>query len=140
MKKHAKIEKGVSNVFLDLGFPPDEAHNLLIRSDLAIEIKRFVQKSGLTQKRSGEAARPDPAASQRPPARQDCQVQPRRARQYPCASRAAGSPEGRRRPWAAPWKHFPRAHLSARAGSPGGAGNSGVSEAGRCLLQKRSGR
>ncbi|MEK6815879.1 MAG: helix-turn-helix transcriptional regulator [Nitrospirota bacterium] len=54
MKKHAKIEKGSGNVFLDLGFPPDEAHNLLIRSDLMIEIKRFVQKSGLTQKEAAK--------------------------------------------------------------------------------------
>ena len=54
VKKHAKIEKGSGNVFLDLGFPPDEAHNLLIRSDLMIEIKRFVQKSGLTQKEAAK--------------------------------------------------------------------------------------
>jgi predicted XRE-type DNA-binding protein len=54
VKKHARIEKGSGNVFLDLGFPPEEAHNLLIRSDLMIEIKRFVQKSGLTQKEAAK--------------------------------------------------------------------------------------
>lgn len=38
------------NVFLDIGFPPEEAVNLLIRTDLMIEIERIIQKRGLKQK------------------------------------------------------------------------------------------
>ena len=45
-----KIERGSGNVFLDVGFPPDEAHNLQLRSDLMSRIERFVGSSGLTQK------------------------------------------------------------------------------------------
>ncbi len=49
MKKRIKVEKGSGNVFLDVGFPPGEAHNLLLRADLTIRIERFVKQSGLTQ-------------------------------------------------------------------------------------------
>ena len=49
MTKRIKVEKGSGNVFLDIGFPPGEAHNLLLRADLTIRIERFVKQSGLTQ-------------------------------------------------------------------------------------------
>ena len=49
MKKQIKVEKSSGNVFLDIGFPPGEAHNLLLRADLTIRIERFVKQSGLTQ-------------------------------------------------------------------------------------------
>ena len=49
MKKRIKVEKGSGNVFSDIGFPPGEAHNLLLRADLTIRIERFVNKSGLNQ-------------------------------------------------------------------------------------------
>lgn len=54
MTKRLKIEKGSGNVFRDLGFPPGEAQNLIMRAELMIKIEQFVGKSGMTQK---EAAR-----------------------------------------------------------------------------------
>jgi predicted XRE-type DNA-binding protein len=54
MTKRLKIEKGSGNIFRDLGFPPEEAQNLIMRAELMIKIEQFVRKSGKTQK---EAAR-----------------------------------------------------------------------------------
>jgi predicted XRE-type DNA-binding protein len=42
------------NIFEDIGFPPDEARNLQIRSTLMLTAKRFIEERGLTQ---NEAAR-----------------------------------------------------------------------------------
>ncbi|MSR15304.1 MAG: transcriptional regulator [Gammaproteobacteria bacterium] len=47
--KSMKITKGTDNVFRDLGFPEPEARNLALRSDLLIEIEKFVKRSGLPQ-------------------------------------------------------------------------------------------
>ena len=49
MKKRVKIEKDSGNVFLDIGFPPGQAHNLLLRAEMMMRIEDFVRKSGLTQ-------------------------------------------------------------------------------------------
>jgi predicted XRE-type DNA-binding protein len=54
MTRRLKIEKGSGNIFRDLGFPPGEAQNLIMRAELMIKIEQFVRKSGMTQK---EAAR-----------------------------------------------------------------------------------
>jgi predicted XRE-type DNA-binding protein len=54
MTKRLKIEKGSGNIFRDLGFPPEEAQNLIMRAELMIKIEQFFRKSGKTQK---EAAR-----------------------------------------------------------------------------------
>jgi predicted XRE-type DNA-binding protein len=54
MTKRLKIEKGSGNIFRDLGFPPEEAQNLIMRAELMIKIEQFFRKSGMTQK---EAAR-----------------------------------------------------------------------------------
>lgn len=54
MTKRLKIEKGSGNVFSDIGFPPEEAQNLLMRADLMIEVGRYVKKSGLTQKEAAK--------------------------------------------------------------------------------------
>ena len=54
MTKRLKIEKGSGNIFRDLGFPPGEAQNLIMRAELMLKIEQFVSKSGMTQK---EAAR-----------------------------------------------------------------------------------
>ena len=54
MTKRLKIEKGSGNIFRDLGFPPGEAQNLIMRAELMIKVEQFVSKSGMTQK---EAAR-----------------------------------------------------------------------------------
>jgi predicted XRE-type DNA-binding protein len=49
MKRKIKITRGSGNVFRDVGFPPAEAHNLLLRTDLMLRIERFVKQHGLTQ-------------------------------------------------------------------------------------------
>ena len=49
MTKRAKIRKGSGNVFRDVGFPPAEAHNLVLRAEMMLRIEDFVRKSGLTQ-------------------------------------------------------------------------------------------
>lgn len=54
MSRRLKIEKGSGNVFLDLGFPPEEAQNLLVRADLMVEVERYVKQSGLTQKEAAK--------------------------------------------------------------------------------------
>lgn len=40
------------NVFADLGFPPEEAENLKVRSRLMIEILRLVRDRGLKQRQA----------------------------------------------------------------------------------------
>ena len=45
-----KMKRGSGNVFRDLGFPPEEAQNLLLRSDLMTRVERYVEASGLSQK------------------------------------------------------------------------------------------
>lgn len=54
MTKRLKMVKGSGNVFLDIGFPPDEAQSLILRADLMLAIERFVRKSGLTQKNTAK--------------------------------------------------------------------------------------
>ena len=49
MRKRPKIEHGSGNVFRDIGFPPGQAQNLLLRAELMMRIEQFVRKSGLTQ-------------------------------------------------------------------------------------------
>ncbi|WP_019502561.1 helix-turn-helix domain-containing protein [Pseudanabaena sp. PCC 6802] len=46
------VTQGRNNVFEDLGFEPEEALNLKIRADLMLNIKRFIQVQGWTQKQS----------------------------------------------------------------------------------------
>ena len=50
----AKVARSSGNVFRDLGFGPEEAEHLLIRSELMIKIERLLKARGLTQ---AEAAR-----------------------------------------------------------------------------------
>ena len=50
MGEKLKIVRGSGNVFLDIGFSPDEAQNLRLRSELMSKIEHFVRSSGLTQK------------------------------------------------------------------------------------------
>jgi predicted XRE-type DNA-binding protein len=47
-----EVTQGCNNVFEDLGFEPEEALNLKIRADLMLNIKRFIQKKGWTQKQA----------------------------------------------------------------------------------------
>ena len=50
MTEKLKMKRGSGNVFRDLGFAPEIAQNLLLRSDLMTRIERYVGSSGLTQK------------------------------------------------------------------------------------------
>ena len=52
MTRKLKIDRGSGNIFADIGFPPKEAHNLLLRAELASRIRDVAR--GLTQ---AEAAR-----------------------------------------------------------------------------------
>ena len=52
MKRRATKSSG--NIFLDLGFPPDQAANLLLRSTLMIEIERLIEKRKLTQAKAAK--------------------------------------------------------------------------------------
>jgi predicted XRE-type DNA-binding protein len=54
MTSKTKIVQGSGNVFLDVGFPPAEAHSMLLRSQMAIRIELFVERSGLTQARAAK--------------------------------------------------------------------------------------
>jgi predicted XRE-type DNA-binding protein len=54
MSQKLKRTRGSDNIFADLGFPPGEAENLKLRSELMIAIVVFYRRSGLTQ---AEAAR-----------------------------------------------------------------------------------
>ena len=49
MAQKLKRIRGSDNIFADLGFPPGEAENLKMRSDLMLAIERFYRRSGLTQ-------------------------------------------------------------------------------------------
>ena len=44
-----KMTRSTGNVFRDLGFPPDEAEHLRIRSDLLIQLQRAIASQGLKQ-------------------------------------------------------------------------------------------
>lgn len=54
MTKKLKMEKGSGNIFIDVGFPPEEAHNLLMRSELMMKIEDYVKKGGTTQKQAAK--------------------------------------------------------------------------------------
>lgn len=54
MKARVKMTKSSGNVFRDIGFPEEEAQNLLLRSDLMMKIDEFVEKNGLTQKQAAK--------------------------------------------------------------------------------------
>ena len=45
----AKVTRTTGNVFRDVGFPPEEAENLRIRSELMIQIRRMMERRKLTQ-------------------------------------------------------------------------------------------
>jgi predicted XRE-type DNA-binding protein len=49
-----RIRRGSGNVFVDLGFPPEEAAHLLIRTDLMITINQALKERALTQTRAAK--------------------------------------------------------------------------------------
>jgi predicted XRE-type DNA-binding protein len=48
-KNDCRIIESTGNVFLDLGFPPQEAANLFARTHLIIAIERIIKRRKLTQ-------------------------------------------------------------------------------------------
>ncbi len=49
-----KIRRSSGNVFQDLGFPPEEATNLKLRSDLMVRLSKLIDARGLTQSQAAE--------------------------------------------------------------------------------------
>ena len=47
-----KVQRGSGNVFADLGFAPEEAANLQVRSDLMIQLRRRLDVLQVTQLRA----------------------------------------------------------------------------------------
>lgn len=48
-KPKARVTRSSGNVFRDLGFPPDKAEHLLVRTDLMIRIEKELGSRGLKQ-------------------------------------------------------------------------------------------
>jgi predicted XRE-type DNA-binding protein len=44
-----KVRRSSGNVFRDVGFPPEQAENLRIRSELMIQVRRILEGRKLTQ-------------------------------------------------------------------------------------------
>jgi predicted XRE-type DNA-binding protein len=55
MSDRIRIQRGSGNVFRDVGFPHDEAQNLLLRAELMVQIERYVKRSGGTQQMAAKA-------------------------------------------------------------------------------------
>ncbi|MHB1013525.1 MAG: helix-turn-helix domain-containing protein [Desulfobacteria bacterium] len=49
-----KVSRSSGNVFLDLGFPPEEAEHLKIRSSLMIHLRKVIEARGLKQADAAE--------------------------------------------------------------------------------------
>jgi len=56
MTLNLQVTPGSDNVFRDLGFPEAEAQSLLLRSDLAIHIRKAIDKLGITQAEAAKLA------------------------------------------------------------------------------------
>ena len=54
MTEKLKMTRGSGNVFRDLGFPPEEAQNLQLRSDLMMRIEDYCRKGGMTQAKAAK--------------------------------------------------------------------------------------
>jgi predicted XRE-type DNA-binding protein len=48
-KAKARVTRSSGNVFRDLGFGPEEAQHLLVRSELMLKIEKILKDQGLTQ-------------------------------------------------------------------------------------------
>ena len=56
-KNRSKPTRSSGNVFRDLGFPPEEAEHLLIRSDLMIQLQRVIASRNLKQAEAAKILR-----------------------------------------------------------------------------------
>jgi predicted XRE-type DNA-binding protein len=48
------VIKSSGNVFLDLGYPPEEAAILQMRSEIMADLRKFIDKKKLTQAKAAE--------------------------------------------------------------------------------------
>ncbi len=48
-RTRAKVTRSSGNVFRDVGFGPDEAQHLLVRSELMLKVEKLLKQKGLTQ-------------------------------------------------------------------------------------------
>jgi predicted XRE-type DNA-binding protein len=48
------VVQSSGNVFIDLGYPPDEAAILQMRADLMADLRKFIKTKKLTQARAAE--------------------------------------------------------------------------------------
>lgn len=51
----SKVRKSSGNVFVDLGFPPDEVAVLTLRAELMVVLRRLIAAKGWTQAQAAEA-------------------------------------------------------------------------------------
>ena len=49
-----RVIKGQDNIFEDLGFEPVEAANLKIRTDLILDLQKYIQKQEWTQQQAAD--------------------------------------------------------------------------------------
>ena len=49
-----RIINSSGNVFIDLGFSPDEAAVLQMRADIMLDLRKFIDSSGLTQAKAAD--------------------------------------------------------------------------------------
>jgi predicted XRE-type DNA-binding protein len=47
-----KITESTGNVFADLGFPPEKAESLRVRSQLMIEVLKYIKRERITQEQT----------------------------------------------------------------------------------------
>lgn len=52
-----KVTRSSGNVFRDLGFPPEEAEHLKVRSDLLIQLQKLIASRGFTQAETAKILR-----------------------------------------------------------------------------------
>jgi predicted XRE-type DNA-binding protein len=48
-KARTRVTRSSGNVFRDVGFGPEEAQHLLVRSELMLKIEKLLKERGLTQ-------------------------------------------------------------------------------------------
>ena len=53
----SKITKSSGNVFVDLGFSPDEVVVLTLRAELMVALRKLIAAKGWTQARAAQAGR-----------------------------------------------------------------------------------
>ncbi len=49
-----RITRGSDNVFRDIGFPPADAENLRIRTEMMVALRRYIRSRKLTQEKAAK--------------------------------------------------------------------------------------